>query len=43
MKRKDGTLAIRRRMAKNYAKLLRQLAKMDAALGAMLTEAWCLK
>jgi hypothetical protein len=27
-----GTLAIRRRMAKNYAKVLRELAKMDKAL-----------
>jgi hypothetical protein len=29
-------LAIRRRMAKNYAKLLRELAKMDAALDGIL-------
>jgi hypothetical protein len=29
------TLEIRRRMARNYARLLRELARMDAALQAV--------
>jgi hypothetical protein len=33
---KTNVLAIRRRMAKNYAKLLRELARMDVALNGML-------
>jgi hypothetical protein len=34
-----GTLAIRRRMARNYVRLLRELAKMDAALQAVAGKA----
>ena len=31
-------LAIRRRMAKNFEKLLRELARMEAALNGMLRD-----
>jgi hypothetical protein len=35
---KTNVLTIRRRMARNYAKLLRELAAMDRTLGALVKD-----